>query len=299
MALTFLDASLLLACAPQLPAGADVLMLGRQTNALEASDLTVLQARHGRALDGLTSQEQPWSEAFFQRLGAARVESLDYSGYEGAAMIHDMNQPWPAGSPPRQYDLVHDGGTLEHVFNLPQALLNAMSLVKPGGLFAGASPCDGWLGHGFHQPQPELFFRLFTRERGFKLHGVWLGEFMPDAAKARFFRLQDPATTGMRNHVPGKRPLAILVCAQKIEDLPAPPSWPGQSNYTAMWQPAPDGAASGEGTRAGPTVRQRLLALLPSTARKRWQRWQIARKRERLGRQTWAEVPRIELDSRP
>lgn len=299
MALTFLDASLLLACSPKLPAGADVLMLGRQANALEASDLAVLQARHGRALDGLTSDASPWSEPFFHRLGAATVESLDYSAYEGAALIHDMNLPWPSGSPPRQYDLVHDGGTLEHVFHLPQALSNAMSLVKPGGLFAGVSPCDGWLGHGFHQPQPELFFRLFTRERGFKLHGVWLGEFRPDAAKARFFRLHDPATTGMRNLVPGKRPLAILVCAQKIEDLPAPLSWPGQSNYTAMWQPTTDGAAGGEGTRAGPTARQHLLALLPSSVRKRWQRWLIARKRERLGRQTWAEVPQIRLDDRP
>jgi len=37
------------ACSPKLPAGADVLMLGRQANALEASDLAVLQARHGRA----------------------------------------------------------------------------------------------------------------------------------------------------------------------------------------------------------------------------------------------------------
>jgi len=85
---------------------------------------------------------QPLERASFHRLGAATVDSLDYSAYEGAALIHDMNLPWPSGSPPRQYDLVHDGGTLEHVFHLPQALSNAMSLVKPGGLFAGVSPCD-------------------------------------------------------------------------------------------------------------------------------------------------------------
>lgn len=296
MALTFLDASLLLACAPQLPAGADVLMLGRQANALDTSDLAVLQALHGRALDGLTREEQPWSEAFFQRLGATQVESLDYSSYEGAAVIHDMNQPWPSGSPPRQYDLVHDGGTLEHVFHLPQALLNAMSLVKPGGLLASVSPCDGWLGHGFHQPQPELFFRLFTRERGFKLHGVWLGEFRPDAAQARLFRLHDPAITGMRNHVPGKRPLAILACAEKIEDLPTPLSWPSQSNYTAMWQPSSDAATGGEDCRSRLTARQQMLRLLPASVRQKLQRWLIARRRERMGRQTWTEVPRIEFD---
>lgn len=295
MALNFLDATLLLACATRLPTGAAVLMLGRQANALEASDLAVLQRHHGRALDGLTCQQQLWSEPFFQRLGASVIDSLDYSNYEGAALIHDMNLPWHGGAPPQQYDLVYDGGTLEHVFNLPQALLNAMSLVKTGGFFVSASPCDGWLGHGFHQPQPELFFRLFTPERGFKLHGVWLGEFTPVAAKARLFQLHDPATTGMRNQVPGKRPLAILVCAEKIKELPAPLSWPSQSNYTAMWQPASHAMNEGGGARSARTARQRLLAAVPTGLRQRLQRWLIARKRERMARKTWTEVSRIEL----
>jgi len=296
MALNFLDASLLLACAPRLAAGGDVLMLGRQANALETADLAVLEQHYGLALSALAGSTQPWSEAFFQRLGAAKVESLDYSDYEGAALIHDMNQPWPTGLPPKQYNLVYDGGTLEHVFHLPQALLNAMSLVKPGGVFVGASPCDGWLGHGFHQLQPELFFRFFTPERGFKLHGVWLGEFKPDASRARLFKLHDPAVTGLRNHVPGKRPLAILVCAEKVAEVSMPQSWPSQSNYTAMWQPASLNGPAAAGKPVGPNLRQRVLSLMPTSWRLALQRWQIARKRVRIGRETWTEVSCIQLD---
>lgn len=296
MALNFLDASLLLACAPKYAVGADVLMLGRQANALEPPDLAVLERHYGVKLADLNSGRQVWSEAFFQRLGAAKVDSLDYSDYEGAALIHDMNQPWPSGSPPRQYDVVYDGGTLEHVFHLPQALSNAMSLVKNGGVFVGASPCDGWLGHGFHQLQPELFFRLLTPERGFKLHGVWLGEFKPDARKARLFKLHDPAVTGLRNHVPGQRPLAILVCAEKIAEISMSQSWPSQSNYTAMWQPNAAENPTATGKHANSSLRQRLLSLMPASWRQALQRWQIASKRARMGRQTWTEVPCIQLD---
>lgn len=294
MALSFLDASLILACAPRLAHGGDVLMLGRQANVLTDDDLTVLNQRYGQALLGLDSASQPWSEPLFQRLGATNIESLDYSNYEGAALIHDMNAPWPDGAPPRQYDLVYDGGTLEHVFNLPQALLNAMQLVKVGGYFIGASPCDGWLGHGFHQLQPELFFRVFTAERGFKLHGVWLGEFGTPPARARLFKLVDPAIAGCRNQVPGKRPLVILVCAERIASPSTVPSWPGQSNYTTMWQQAEAGTEMPR-THFLATLKQRLTQCVPSLIRRPLQRWLIARKHARMARSSWQEVKTLHV----
>ena len=100
-------------------------------------------------------------------LGFDRLDSLDVSDYEGATIIHDLGEPLPdphAG----QYDLVVDGGTLEHVFNLPQAILNVMALARPGGLVYWHGPSNNLCGHGFYQFSPELMYRVFSAPNGFE-----------------------------------------------------------------------------------------------------------------------------------
>jgi hypothetical protein len=57
-------------------------------------------------------------------LGADEIISIDASGYENATIIHDMNEP--AEDLAEQFDLVIDGGSLEHIFNFPVAILNVM-----------------------------------------------------------------------------------------------------------------------------------------------------------------------------
>lgn len=274
------------------------LMLGRQSLALEPGMIDHLNRTYGVALGKQDFVGQQWADPLFRSLGAREVFALDYSDYEGAQFTHDMNRPWPGGVPPRQFDVVFDGGTLEHVFNLPQALLNAMSLVKTGGCFLGVSPADGWLGHGFHQLQPELFFRFFGESNGFRLRGIWLAEFGPAAPAARLFRLMDPAATGCRNLVPGRRPLVLLVHAEKIAETPAEPAWPGQSNYTSMWRD--EGAEAGKGAgSSSPAWRRTLLRALPRGIGHRIRLWLIAGKHARLARAGWAEADSLHSETSP
>lgn len=72
-------------------------------------------------------------EELFGLLGAKQVESFDVSDYQQATHIHDMNQPIPTVFHER-YSCVHDGGTIEHVFNIPQALKNCLQMVRLGGI---------------------------------------------------------------------------------------------------------------------------------------------------------------------
>jgi len=267
----------------------DFLMLGRQSLALDPGIIDHLNRTYGVALKMDDWSGQEWADPLFRSIGAREVFALDYSDYEGAQFTHDMNRPWPGGEPPRQFDVVFDGGTLEHVFNLPQALLNAMSLVRTGGCFLGVSPADGWLGHGFHQLQPELFFRFFVESNGFRLRGVWLAEFGPPASRSRLFRVADPALAGCRNLVPGRRPLVLLVHAEKIAETPAEPSWPGQSNYTSMWREGGGGDGEGPGGST-PFLRRTLSCCLPRGIAHRLRLWLIARKHARLARAGWVRV---------
>src|SRR4051812_23647278 len=54
-------------------------------------------------------------EIFSRMLGAKKSVSMDVSDYEGAEIVHDLNLPVSKELHER-FDLVIDGGTLEHVF---------------------------------------------------------------------------------------------------------------------------------------------------------------------------------------
>ena len=97
-------------------------------------------------------------------LGFEKVDVLDISSYEGANVIQDLNCPVPTRLHER-YDLIVDGGTLEHVFNFPMAIENVMRMVKVGGDVLLISPANNYCGHGFYQISPELFFRIFQSRK--------------------------------------------------------------------------------------------------------------------------------------
>jgi hypothetical protein len=67
-----------------------------------------------------------YSDGFLKEfLGAQSISILDYSSYEGANIIHDLNSPVPQNLEGR-FDAVIDSGSLEHVFNFPIAIANIM-----------------------------------------------------------------------------------------------------------------------------------------------------------------------------
>ena len=291
MALNFWEASLAAAARRAGCPFDSVLMLGRQSSLLDRPALEQIGQLYQVDMQNLA--QESWAEPFFCRLGATRVASLDYSDYEGASLIHDMNRPWPEGQPLEQFDIVFDGGTLEHIFNLPQALLNAMSLVKPGGALLSVSPADGWLSHGFYQLQPELFFRFLTPENGFRLRGIWLAESDRTTSRSRLFALRDPAVSGCRPLVPGRRPLALLSWAEKTREIAAPPTWPGQSNYTTMWQQGTTEASTPR-PGAATSLKRALLSCLPPALIQPLRRWQWQRHHVLQARRAWQAAERLE-----
>jgi hypothetical protein len=100
-----------------------------------------------------------------QHFGAHHVDSIDNSDYERATTIHDMNVPIPSNLE-ELYDTVIDGGCLEHIYNISQALRNCSLLCKPGGQILHVLPANNFCGHGFWQIFPELFFSLYSVKNG-------------------------------------------------------------------------------------------------------------------------------------
>jgi hypothetical protein len=107
-----------------------------------------------------------YAEELFKFLGAEVRDSLDYSDFEQASVIHDMNLPVPDALK-NKYTCVWDGGCLEHVFNYPAAIKNCMDMVEIGGHLIVHTPANNFFGHGFYQFSAELFFSLLTQHNGF------------------------------------------------------------------------------------------------------------------------------------
>jgi SAM-dependent methyltransferase len=99
--------------------------------------------------------------AFFAMLGLPGAKALDYSEYEGAELVHDLNQPLPPQLHGR-FGLIIDGGTIEHVFDVRQSLTNIALLLKPGGRVIHISPANNYVNHGFYQFSPTLFFDYYA-----------------------------------------------------------------------------------------------------------------------------------------
>ena len=94
----------------------------------------------------------------FKDLGFRTVRSLDFAEWEGADVIWDLNSN--EAVPPEflgAFDLIYDGGTLEHVFNLPNALRTVHALLAVEGVVVHASPTHNFVDHGFYSFSPTLF----------------------------------------------------------------------------------------------------------------------------------------------
>lgn len=113
------------------------LQLGRQgiylhPSHLKTADAIVLEHGLGPDFDKVGGGE-PYAETFFSSLGSTEIVACDASPYEGANFIHDFNNPLPTATC-EPFDTIVDGGSLEHIFNVPVALTNLMRLTRVGGL---------------------------------------------------------------------------------------------------------------------------------------------------------------------
>jgi len=211
--------------------------LGKQDQHLTTASLRrlldELKTAAGLISQGVAEQGFPSADAFLKTLGATEVVSVDCSDYEGASIIHDMNLPLPVHFL-ESFDLVYDGGTLEHIYNFPQAVTNCMDMLRVSGLLVASSPSNNFLGHGFYQFSPELFYRLFSPENGFRVERMLAFDC---ARRGPWYEVRDPNELGRRVELlaTGCR-VQLWVEARKMKQVPAGQfSTPQQSDYSSRW----------------------------------------------------------------
>jgi len=151
-----------------------ILQMGKQDVYLSWETLQLLAKRLGYPLSPLMDWEielnqKDWcipmkmitDRTFFRALGFSEVFSMDYSAAEGAEYIWDSNNLVPAEHH-EKFDVVFDGGTCEHVFNVPRFLQNICLMLVIGGRILHDSPSSGLLDHGFYSIQPTLYHDFYS-----------------------------------------------------------------------------------------------------------------------------------------
>lgn len=238
------------------------LALGRQSYQLDKTQLTDILANNGwnnEQVDELL-KEFTYAEPLLLKLGASQTDSMDASSYESATIIHDLNTPVPDHLK-NQYDTVIDAGTLEHVFNFPIAIKNCMEMLKPGGHFMGITCANNFCGHGFYQFSPELFFRIFSEENGFKLKKQF---FVINEPGDFWYEIPDPKDIQRRVIFENSKQTFLYIIAVKTDTKEIFRETPQQSDYEHLSWKGKDHAIKNKKTAA-----QKLFFFLSDPLKKK------------------------------
>lgn len=171
--------------------------------------------------------------------GATSVESVDNSGFEHATHIHDMNRPVPESLHDR-YDTIYDGGTLEHIYHVPQALKNISDMCKVGGQIIHVIPSNNYCGHGFWQFSPELFFSLYSPANGYAETEIYMAALRN---YSEWFKVKEPGL-GNRVNIKSNNEVDVIVrTVLKRRDFSHESVQ--QSDYVYAWDKHAAGSSTG------------------------------------------------------
>ena len=142
----------------------ETLTIGRLNNLLKKEDY--------KQLDIDVSQDIYADNILKNYFNLSSLNALDYSSFEKADIIHDLNTP--LNNYKKQFDTILDFGTSEHVFNIVECFKNISNLCKINGHIIHCLPANNNCGHGFWQFSPELFFNIYDKKNGFDETEIFL-----------------------------------------------------------------------------------------------------------------------------
>ena len=139
-----------------------------------------------------------------------------------------------------------------------------MEMLQVGGHYLGMVPANNFMGHGFYQFSPELYYRVFNTDNGFNMDRMMIHESIPNA---KWYEVADPDKVRQRVELVNSRPTYLLVQAGKVDRVHIFAATPQQSDYIRLWRSEP---GSSENTiikaktslvQKGTSVLRRLMPL--------------------------------------
>jgi len=179
------------------------LSLGRLNNLISKDEFKTLKIPQ--------SYEKYADNILFKNFNFESLISLDYSKFENADIICDLNEPIEKIN--KQFDTILDFGTSEHIFDISQCLKNISNLCKINGHIIHCLPANNNCGHGFWQFSPELFFNMYNKKNGFENTEIFLVNLFD---KKNWYKV-NKQKLGERLELNSSVPLYMLVKTKKTQ----------------------------------------------------------------------------------
>jgi len=150
------------------PFAGRLLQYGRQKIHFESATLRRILRRYAMhdladAIAERVPPNRPLSDIdFFSVFGFTSIEVLDVCDHENAEILYDLNTDALPSQYHGAYDCIFDGGTMEHVFHVPNFLRNTCQLLNVGGRIVHMNPASNSVDHGFYSFSPCLYFDFYT-----------------------------------------------------------------------------------------------------------------------------------------
>lgn len=177
------------------------------------SDAPDVRARHG-----LTDGDIVDTRSLFAALGL-RLACIDVQRGFGVDRVVDLNGTLPPDLVGR-HAMVIDPGTIEHCFNIGQAMMNAALALAVGGFVVHVNPLS-MFNHGFYNLNP-TFYHDFYGDNGFQI--LFMNGLAPLQSADAFF---DVAPIARFNDVPVNSVMVVVARRVAMREL----AWPVQGKY--------------------------------------------------------------------
>jgi len=151
-------------------ASKSLLTIGKQGISFTVNELKAWAKQSDFTLDeshlvaSVTEKRLLTDNELFRSLGFLSVDSMDISEYEGASIICNLNYDI-SDKLYNRFDVIFDGGSTEHMFNVPKAFENYNKMLKVGGFLIHSLPSTGCLDHGFYMFSPTLLYDYYSQNR--------------------------------------------------------------------------------------------------------------------------------------
>lgn len=127
--------------------------IGNKSLLENRSNSDKLKSIHSRLDVNICPTIKSWMNACYGN--RVTYDVFDFTKYEGEEIEHDFNLEIP-DQYKNKFDIIVDIGTIEHIFNLPQAFKNTLLMLKKNGYILNHGPlCQP--NHGFYGYNPTLF----------------------------------------------------------------------------------------------------------------------------------------------
>lgn len=167
-------------CAELTPIDGPMLALGSLTLRESEPEIEAFARKH--SYDRLL-REKDVASLMQERYGIARYVSCDINGLADIEL--DFSKELPAAHR-GAYASILNGGTLEHILDIQQALENIHDATRKGGLMLHTTPVT-WFDHGYFNINPALFHMLAAAngyetvaEGYYFCAGSWPGQVRPE-----------------------------------------------------------------------------------------------------------------------